>query len=334
MKKSSRKTKRKGTVAVKVIAPKKFANGGAMSFDFDDTLSTDLGLQMAKSNPSSNKYVISARSEVTPDMIARARQAGIPDSNIFATGSDEAKVAKIQELGIKKHLDNKKSVIDRLGFKGQLFENGGEVPYNYNPFVSAEPEVLEQPQQFTSIRTENDPEDYDQFLNYSRTAPENRRPTEGYTYGNPNDYDHYGMWDALGKPTDFNQALEMNPDWTPDEYDGMYHGFSVNPNTGVFLKAGKPGGIKEGDTTWMEISGHYLSPRAQVDTPVFDTDLQRFKYIPNKQDGGNFNGYTNLFKFENGGDPPYNNLPPTYISAFDVFNRYRNFLAVLASATF
>jgi len=125
MKKSSRKTKRKGTVAVKVIAPKKFATGGAVSFDFDDTLSTDLGLQMAKSNPSSNKYVISARSEVTPDMIARARQAGIPDSNIFATGSDEAKVAKIQELGIKKHLDNKKSVIDRLGFKGQLFENGG-----------------------------------------------------------------------------------------------------------------------------------------------------------------------------------------------------------------
>jgi hypothetical protein len=252
-------------------------------------------------------------------MIARARQAGIPDSNIFATGSDEAKVAKIQELGIKKHLDNKKSVIDRLGFKGQLFENGGEVPYNYNPFVSAEPEVLEQPQQFTSIRTENDPEDYDQFLNYSRTAPENRRPTEGYTYGNPNDYDHYGMWDALGKPTDFNQALEMNPDWTPDEYDGMYHGFSVNPNTGVFLKAGKPGGMKEGDTTWMEIAGHYLSPRAQVDTPVFDTDLQRFKYIPNKQDGGNFNGYTNLFKFENGGDPPYNNLPPTYISALKNF---------------
>jgi hypothetical protein len=125
MKKSSRKTKRKGTVAVKVIAPKKFATGGAVSFDFDDTLSTDLGLQMAKSNPSSNKYVISARSEVTPDMIARARQAGIPDSNIFATGSDEAKVAKIQELGIKKHLDNKKSVIDRLGFKGRLFENGG-----------------------------------------------------------------------------------------------------------------------------------------------------------------------------------------------------------------
>jgi hypothetical protein len=32
----------------------------------------------------------------------------------------------------------------------------------------------------------------------------------------------------------------------------------------------------------MEVAGHYLSPRAQVDTPVFDIDLQRFRYIPNE----------------------------------------------------
>jgi hypothetical protein len=167
----------------------------------------------------------------------------------------------------------------RQGGKPML-QTGG-VPYNYNPFVSTEPEVPEQPQQFTPIRTENDPEDYDQFLNYSQTAPENRRPAEGYTYGNPNDYDHYGMWDALGKPTDFNQALEMNPDWTPDPYDGSYHGFSVNPNTGVFLKSGKPG-FKPGDTTWMEVAGHYMSPRADMDTPVYDPEMGRFKYVPNE----------------------------------------------------
>jgi hypothetical protein len=127
------------------------------------------------------------------------------------------------------------------------------------------------------------PEDYQEFLDYSATAPENRRPGPDYFYGNPDDYDHYGMWDALGKPKNFEEALQMNPDWTPDEYDGMYHGFSVNPNTGVFLKAGKPGGMKEGDTTWMEIAGHYLSPRANESTPVFDIDLQRFKYIPNEE---------------------------------------------------
>lgn len=162
----------------------------------------------------------------------------------------------------------------------KYYREGG-VPYNYNPFVSTEPEVQEQPQQFTPIRTENDPEDYDQFLNYSQTAPENRRPDENYVYGNPNDYDHYGMWEALGKPQNFNQALEMNPDWVPDEYDGSYHGFSVNPNTGVFLKSGKPG-IKPGDTTWMEVAGHYMSPRADMDTPVFDPEMGRFKYVPNE----------------------------------------------------
>jgi len=181
------------------------------------------------------------------------------------------------------------------------------------------------------------PDDYQEFLDYSATAPENRQPGPDYFYGNPDDYDHYGMWDALGKPKNFEEALQMNPDWTPDEYDGMYHGFSVNPNTGVFLKAGKPGGIKEGDTTWMEIAGHYLSPRAQVDTPVFDIDLQRFKYIPNKQNGGSklgpillnsgrfaakkypFGKFSGVFKKQEGGEPEYNNLPPTYLTALRNF---------------
>ena len=126
------------------------------------------------------------------------------------------------------------------------------------------------------------PEDYDQFLSYSDTAPENRRPTEGYTYGDPNDYDHYGMWDALGKPQNFEQALEMNPDWQPDEYDGSYHGFSVNPNTGVFLKSGKPG-MKPGDTTWMEVKDHYLSNRSNSSNLTFNPDLQRFQYTPNEE---------------------------------------------------
>jgi len=85
------------------------------------------------------------------------------------------------------------------------------------------------------------PEDYQSFLDYSKTAPENRQPSENYYYMSPDEYDHYGMWDALGKPQNFEQALEMNPDWQPDPYDGYYHGFSVNPNTGVFLKSGKPG---------------------------------------------------------------------------------------------
>jgi len=36
----------------------------------------------------------------------------------------------------------------------------------------------------------------------------------------------------------------------------------------------------------MEINGHYLSNRANDSTPVYDPDLQRFKYIPKEKDGG------------------------------------------------
>jgi predicted lipoprotein len=167
------------------------------------------------------------------------------------------------------------------------FQQGGLIPYDYNPYVSAEPPMEDIP--FANpIFTGNEPEDYQAFLDYSRTAPQNRRPNQNYFYGDPDNYDHYGMWEALGKPKDFQQALEMNPDWEPDPYDKMYHGFSVNPETGVFLKSGKPGDTKEGDTTWMEIAGHYLSPRANESTPVFDPELQRFKYIPKEvfQKGG------------------------------------------------
>jgi hypothetical protein len=142
----------------------------------------------------------------------------------------------------------------------------------------------------------NEPEDYQKFLDYNKTAPENRRGYDDYKYGDPNSYDHYGMWDALGKPKDFEEALQMNPDWQPDPYDGYYHGFSVNPNTGVFLKSGKPG-LKPGDTTWMEIKDHYLSPRSNESTPVFDPELQRFKYIPKQKDGG-------LVQYAPGGDWP------------------------------
>lgn len=139
------------------------------------------------------------------------------------------------------------------------------------------------------------PEDYQSFLDYSATAPENRQPSENYYYMSPDEYDHYGMWEALGKPQNFEQALEMNPDWQQDE-EGYYHGYSVNPYTGVFLKAGAPG-LEEGDTKWMEIKDHYLSPRANTSTPVYDPELQRFKYIPKEENGG-------LTQYAPGGDWP------------------------------
>ena len=103
-----------------------YQNGGSISFDYDDTFSTDEGLEMAKDNAGSDMYIVSARPYVTEDMIQRAEEAGIPQNRIFATGSDEAKLAKIKELGIGTHIDNKKSVIKKLGSKGRLFQEGGQ----------------------------------------------------------------------------------------------------------------------------------------------------------------------------------------------------------------
>ena len=129
--------KKSKSVKNKIFDPNSpyFASGGEIiSFDFDDTLSTDRGLQMAQSMPN-EKYIISARAEVTPDMIERARAAGISEDRIFATGSDKAKIAKIKELGINRHIDNKQSVINKLGSAGQIFQDSGELPeasYGYS----------------------------------------------------------------------------------------------------------------------------------------------------------------------------------------------------------
>lgn len=127
------------------------------------------------------------------------------------------------------------------------------------------------------------PKDYQQFLDYNKTAPENRQPQNGWKYGDPKEYDHYGMWEALGKPKDFEEAKKNNPNWKPNEYDGLYHGYSVNPHTGVWLKSHIPGRQEPGSTSWMENSTFQLSNdkewNSNTKTLVFDPELQRMKYI-------------------------------------------------------
>ena len=134
------------------------------------------------------------------------------------------------------------------------------------------------------------PADYQKFLQYSETAPDNRRPDAEWQYGNPRQYDHYGMWDALGKPKNFDEALTNYPQWQPDEYDGMYHGFSTNPNTGVWLKSHIPGESHPGDTGWMEYKAFMLSNDrnwgGKNQNLVYDPELQRMRYIERKKEGG------------------------------------------------
>jgi soluble P-type ATPase len=92
-----------------------------ISFDYDGTLSTKQGYEKANQliNEGVEVYIISAR-ENKEGMIARAKKLGIPESKIYATGSNKAKIEKIKELGITKHYDNNKDVIKELGNIGEL----------------------------------------------------------------------------------------------------------------------------------------------------------------------------------------------------------------------
>ena len=104
-----------------------------VSFDFDDTLSTAAGLELAKKykDAGDTLYIISARNEVSQSMLDRASELGISESRIHATGSNKAKVEEVKKLGITKHIDNNADVIAELGGIGEKFgiDTGGLAPY-------------------------------------------------------------------------------------------------------------------------------------------------------------------------------------------------------------
>jgi len=96
--------------------------GEKVSIDYDDTLSTSRGKDLAKKLIAEGKivYIISARSELT-GMLQTAKDLGIPESRVYATGSNKAKIEKIKELGITKHYDNNADVVKELGSTGSKF---------------------------------------------------------------------------------------------------------------------------------------------------------------------------------------------------------------------
>jgi hypothetical protein len=93
-----------------------------ISFDYDGTFSTADGLATATElvNSGDEVYIISARSEVSTEMKARAARAGIRQDHIYATGSNKAKIEKVKELRIAKHYDNNPDVVKALGSIGKL----------------------------------------------------------------------------------------------------------------------------------------------------------------------------------------------------------------------
>ena len=92
-----------------------------ISFDYDDTLNTPKGMKLAAEwiGKGADVYIISARQDKN-GMLSRAKDLLIPESRIYATGSNKAKVEKVKELGIDVHYDNNQDVIDELGNNGRL----------------------------------------------------------------------------------------------------------------------------------------------------------------------------------------------------------------------
>jgi hypothetical protein len=97
-------------------------NLSKISYDYDETLSTPKGMEMAKKSIENGDtvYIISARRDKGP-MLARAKELGIPESRVFATGSNKAKAEKVKELGITKHIDNNPDVVSSLPGIGYKF---------------------------------------------------------------------------------------------------------------------------------------------------------------------------------------------------------------------
>ena len=86
-----------------------------ISWDFDDTLNTKRGQELAKKeiDKGNTLYIISARSDKS-GMLNIADKLGIPHNRVFATGSNKAKVEKVRELGVERHIDNNSEVISKL----------------------------------------------------------------------------------------------------------------------------------------------------------------------------------------------------------------------------
>jgi hypothetical protein len=96
--------------------------GVKISIDYDDTLSTDKGKELAKRLIAEGDvvYIISARNDIE-GMLGVADSLGIPKSRVYATGSNSAKIQKIKDLGISKHYDNNADVVNELGSIGKKF---------------------------------------------------------------------------------------------------------------------------------------------------------------------------------------------------------------------
>jgi hypothetical protein len=108
-----------------------------ISIDYDDTLSTSRGQELASRLIAQgvDLYVISARAD-KDGMLELTNKLGIDSSKVFATGSNKAKIEKVNELDITKHYDNNSDVVKELGKIGEKFIVEPKAGESQDEFVS------------------------------------------------------------------------------------------------------------------------------------------------------------------------------------------------------
>jgi hypothetical protein len=111
-------TKEKATeVYVAIISSGSLeAQGNKVSFDFDDTLSTQRGQDIAKRLMNDNKtvYIITRRQESDSKEVYKvADELGIPRSRVYFTNGS-LKWETVKRLEIGTHYDNNQNEVDKI----------------------------------------------------------------------------------------------------------------------------------------------------------------------------------------------------------------------------
>lgn len=123
---------------------REFALGDKASFDWDGTLNTQRGIKALENEMSRGSliYIISARRNPSQEMIDLSVKYGFPATHIYTTGSNQAKVEKIKELGITRHYDDNPRVIADLGGVGIRFDYVTNLPVYDNYPTSGDTDAM------------------------------------------------------------------------------------------------------------------------------------------------------------------------------------------------
>lgn len=231
--------------------------------------------------PDLNQYEDGGEYDLTDDQIAELKKGGyvveeLPkkkNSKKYSRSLLATNQLFAQNPLLKKQKSKKRKIFDP---NAKYYQDGG-APYNISGPISEQDEIQEYTPVLKPKAYGHEPEDYSQFQNFAQSLPSNLQDP-GYQYGNPDQYDLYGMWRTVGKPASFTDVQDT--DYFPLQPDGTYNGFSV-ADDGTLLKP------MSHHTTWKEVMNSQLNTNPYFkENRLIKNEQGRLQYVPNKQKGG------------------------------------------------